>query len=201
MDRRLSVIIAICLIEVGFRLLSACLSIDGLLYTLAARLVEMGFIFIFAFRLCGILAASLKKELVIGLVSAAVFGAVVLAIDLVSRFFMEKGLVGILLTKQHIDQWFVFFITGCLVGPFVEELFFRGMIYTWLRQRLSAALCIILTSLLFASMHGHISMIQLTGGIIFASIYEWRKTIWAPFVVHALANIGILIIPYLHPLI
>jgi membrane protease YdiL (CAAX protease family) len=50
-------------------------------------------------------------------------------------------------------------------------------------------------------MHGHISMIQLTGGIIFATIYERRKNIWAPFVVHALANIGIWIIPYLHPFI
>ena len=201
MDRRLSVIIAICLMEAGFRLLSAYLSIDGLLYTLAARLVETAFIFIFAFRLCGIHAASLKKELVIGLVSAAVFGAAVMAIDLISRFFMEKGLVGILLTKQHIDQWFEFFITGCLVGPFVEELFFRGLLYTWLRQRLSAALCIILTSLLFASMHGSISVVQLTGGIIFASIYEWRKTIWAGFVFHATANVGIWVLPYLHPLI
>ncbi len=178
--------------------MSAYLSIDGLLYTLAARLVETAFIFIFAFRLCGILAASLKKELAIGLVSAAVFGAAVLAIDLISRFFMEKGLGGILLTKQHIDQWFEFFITGCLVGPFVEELFFRGLLYAWMRQRLGASVCVILTSLLFASMHGSISVVQLTGGILFALMYEWRKNIWAPFIVHALANIGIWVIPHIY---
>ncbi len=199
MDRRLVVILAVCLIEAGFRLLSGYIPVDGFLYTLSARLVELAVILVFSYRLCGLITASLSKELAIGLSAAAAFGASVLVTHLVSRIFMEKGLLSLLLQPQPLDRWVSFLFIGCLIGPFVEELFFRGLLYEWMRQQMGASVCIILTSLLFASMHGNLSVIQLTGGILFASIYEWRKNIWAPFVVHALANIGIWIIPHIHP--
>jgi membrane protease YdiL (CAAX protease family) len=199
MDSRLVVIIAVCIIEAGFRLLSGYIIVDGLIYTLLARLVELTVILIFSYSLCGLITASLSRELAIGIGSAAAFGTLVLGIDLVSRIFMEKGLLGVLLQPQPLDQWVSFFFIGCLVGPFVEELFFRGLLYAWMRQRLGASVCIILTSLLFACLHGNISAIQLTGGILFASIYEWRRNIWAPFIVHASANIGIWVIPHIHP--
>lgn len=199
MDRRLVVILAVLLIEAGFRLLSGYIFVDGLIYTLMARLVELAFILVFSYRSCGLITASLSKELVIGLGAAAAFGASVLVLDLVSRIFMEKGLLSMLLSQQPLDQWVSFFFIGCLIGPFVEELFFRGLLYAWMRESLAPVYCIILTSLLFASLHGNISVIQLTGGILFALIYEWRRNIWAPFIVHASANIGLWVIPHLHP--
>ena len=199
MDSRLVVILAVCLIEAGFRLLSGYILVDGLIYTLFARLVELTVILVFSYRLCGLITASLSKELAIGLGVAAAFGASVLATQLVSRIFMEKGLLSLLLPRAPLDQWVSFFFIGCLIGPFVEELFFRGMLYAWMRESLAPVYCIILTSLLFACLHGNISVIQLTGGILFASIYEWRRNIWAPFIVHTSANIGIWIIPHIHP--
>ena len=199
MDRRLVVILAVCLIEAGFRLLSGYIFVDGLIYTLMARLVELAVILVFSYRSCGLITASFSKELVIGLGAAAAFGVSVLVLDLVSRIFMEKGLLNLLLSQQPLDQWVSFFFIGCLIGPFVEELFFRGLLYAWMRESLAPVYCIILTSLLFASLHGNISVIQLTGGFLFALIYEWRRNIWAPFIVHASANIGLWVIPHLHP--
>ncbi|HVN72476.1 MAG TPA: CPBP family intramembrane glutamic endopeptidase [Desulfomonilia bacterium] len=200
MDRRFAVIIAVCLMETIFRFFSASIPVDGIVYTLAARLAEIAVILVFAFKLCGVETATPVKEAAIGLTAAAAFGIIVFGADLVSRFFLEGGLLGLMLAKQPLDGWPLFLITGCIIGPFAEELFFRGLLYAWMRQRLPAVICIILTSLLFASMHSGISVIQLTGGIVFASLYEWRKSIWAPFMVHMIANIGIWIIPYLHPL-
>ena len=199
MDRRLVVILAVLLIEAGFRLLSGYIFVDGLIYTLMARLVELAVILVFSYRSCGLITASLSKELAIGLGAAAAFGASVLVLDLVSRIFMEKGLLNLLLSQQPLDQWVSFFFIGCLIGPFAEELFFRGLLYAWMRESLAPVYCIILTSLLFASLHGNISVIQLIGGIVFALIYEWRRNIWAPFIVHASANIGLWVIPHLHP--
>jgi membrane protease YdiL (CAAX protease family) len=199
MDRRLVVILAVLLIEAGFRLLSGYIFVDGLIYTLMARLVELAVILVFSYRSCGLITASLSKELAIGLGAAAAFGASVLVLDLVSRIFMEKGLLSLLLSQQPLDQWVSFFFIGCLIGPFVEELFFRGLLYAWMRESLAPVYSIILTSLLFASLHGNISVIQLIGGILFALIYEWRRNIWAPFIVHASANIGLWVIPHLHP--
>ena len=199
MDRRLVVILAVLLIEAGFSLLSGYIFVYGLIYILMARLVELAVILVFSYRSCGLITASLSKELAIGLGAAAAFGASVLVLDLVSRIFMEKGLLNLLLSQQPLDQWVSFFFIGCLIGPFAEELFFRGLLYAWMRESLAPVYCIILTSLLFASLHGNISIIQLIGGIVFALIYEWRRNIWAPFIVHASANIGLWVIPHLHP--
>lgn len=201
MNRRLVVILVVFLMEALFRSLYGYIHLEGLSYTLIARLAELVVIVGFSYRVCGLTAHSFSRELAIGFGIAAVFGASVISIDLVSRAFMENGLLGLLLTRQPLDQWISFFFVGCLVGPFVEELFFRGLLYAWMRERLAPAYCIILTSLLFASMHGHISVVQLTGGVLFASIYEWRRNVWAPFIVHACANTGIWIIPHIHPLL
>jgi membrane protease YdiL (CAAX protease family) len=189
---------AVCIIEAGFRFFSGHVVADALLYTLAARLVEMAVILIFAFRLCGVVTRSPARETSIGLMTAAAFGAAVLAVDLISRTFIPGGLLGLILPPgQPLGHWMSYLLVGCLIGPFVEELFFRGLFYAWMRERLRPELCILLSSLFFASMHGRISLIQFTGGIVFAVLYEWRRNIWAPLVVHVIANIAIWIIPSL----
>jgi membrane protease YdiL (CAAX protease family) len=43
---------------------------------------------------------------------------------------------------------------ACLLAPVGEELLFRGALFTWLRQRLSAPWTIAITSALFALIHG-----------------------------------------------
>jgi membrane protease YdiL (CAAX protease family) len=200
MDRRLTVIITICLMEAVFRSFAGYAPVGGLTYTLAARLVQMAVILASSLSLCGVIHVNLAKELGIGLTVAIVFGALVFLADISSRIVLPGGLLNLLLAKQHVDKPILFFLTGCLVGPFVEELFFRGLLYSWMRERIPVILSILLTSLLFASLHGLLSPVQLMGGIIFASIFEWRKNIWAPFVIHSLANLGIWMVPYVYPL-
>jgi membrane protease YdiL (CAAX protease family) len=200
MDRRLTVILAICLMEATFRSLSGYVPADVLVYTLAVRLIQMAVILGFSFQLCGIIPAKLGKELTIGLAASCIFGALVLLADLSSRLIVHGGLLPLLVTRQRVDSPLLFLLAGCLIGPFVEELFFRGLLYSWMRERIPALPSIIITSLLFASLHGQLSPVQFIGGLLFASIYEWRKNIWAPFVVHALGNLGIWIVPSIYPL-
>jgi membrane protease YdiL (CAAX protease family) len=199
MDRRLTVIITICLMEVIFRYFAGYAPMSSLAYTLVARLIQLAVILAFSLRLCGVLQVKPTREIGIGMAAAMIFGALVFLADILSRILIHGGLLRLLIARQHVDNPLLFFLTGCLVGPFVEELFFRGLLYSWMRQRSSMVISIMLTSALFASLHGVLSPVQLIGGILFASIYEWRKNIWAPFVVHALANMGIWIVPYIYP--
>ena len=90
---------------------------------------------------------------------------------------------------------------GCIFAPLVEELFFRGIIYGWLRQSLPVPVAVLASAVLFASMHGFFSPVQLIGGLAFAAIYEWRRSIWAAYVLHGLANAGIWLIGMVYPLI
>ena len=200
MDRRLAAIVAVCILEAGFRILSGHVAVDGLAWTLAARLVEMAVILVVAFRHCGVLTASIPRDLAAGVAASFVFGGLVIIADLVSRTFIDGGALAMLLARQPFDRWLLYFATACMVGPFVEELFFRGLLYSWIRQGLPAWACIALTSVLFASMHGRISVVQLVGGVLFATLYEWRRNIWPGFVLHAAANFGLWVLPVVHPL-
>jgi len=199
MERRLPVIIAVCGIEIAFRAVYGFIRIDPLVYTFLVRAIEMFTIFFLAFKDCGISAESIKREVLTGLVISVAFGSCVVLADLASRVLIQGGFLKIILGKQQIHNVMGFIIVGCLFGPFVEELFFRGLVYAWLRQRIHFIAAIIVSALIFASMHGFISVIQLAGGILFAGIYEWRKNIWAPYMVHVLANLGIWVFPWIYP--
>jgi membrane protease YdiL (CAAX protease family) len=201
MDRRFGVIIAVICCEIVFRLAynTLSLSVDPLLYTLGARIVEMIVILSLAFSICGVKAKSIGTEVLIGIGISAAFGAVVISADLLSRLILKGGVLKILIAGQHVSDPLLFFVVGCAVAPFVEELFFRGLFYSWLRERLPIAFSVVLSALAFASMHGFLDTVQIMGGILFAVIFEWRKNIWAPYTVHAIANFGIWILPSIYP--
>jgi len=199
MDKRLLVIIAVCIVEAIFRAFYDFIKIDPLIYTLFARAIEMLIIFALAFKECGITNTSIKVELAYGLGIALVFAVSVVLVDFASRVALPSGVLKVLLIRQQVANVIGFFIVGCLFAPFVEELFFRGLVYAWLRQRIPVIAAIALSALMFASMHGFISPVQLIGGVLFAGIYEWRKNIWAAYVVHVLANFGIWIFPWVYP--
>jgi len=201
MDRRLQVIILIFLTEVLFRYFAGYVPLDTLTYTLLVRMIQMVLILSLSMHYCGVLTKRIFHETFLGISVAAVFGILVFLTDLISRLVIQDGLLRLLIAKHHVNAPLLFLLTGCLVGPFVEELFFRGLLYSWLRQRTSLAVAIILSSLLFASLHGTISPVQLVGGLLFAALFEWRKSIWAPFAVHCLANVGIWLVPYVYPFI
>ena len=90
-------------------------------------------------------------------------------------------------------------IVGVTIGPISEELFFRGFLYNALKSKISIHVAILLQSLIFAVIHqysirGRIDIFLF--GIAFALIYEKRKTLLAPIIVHIMTN-AIKLIPFL----
>lgn len=201
MDRRAGVMIAVVCCEVVFRLAYHVLplSVDPLLYTLGARSVEMLIILSLAFPVCGIQAESVGREILVGVGIAAAFGGAVVSADLASRLIVKGGILKIMIGRQEVSNPLLFFVTGCVFAPFVEELFFRGLFYSWLRERLPIVISVVFSALAFASIHGFLSPVQITGGLLFAAVFEWRKNIWAPYTVHVIANTGIWIFPWIYP--
>jgi membrane protease YdiL (CAAX protease family) len=199
MDRRIIAILGVSIIETAMRLFYRHIGIDPFLYTLIARLVQTAVILGIAFDYSGIKTRSFNKEIFIGIVCIALFGILVLSADLISRLIVHGGVLGRLLKKQVVSNPILFFIVGCLFGPFVEELFFRGLIQSLARQYIPAFAAIAVSSVFFATMHGSFSVVQLAGGIMFGIIYEWRGSIWTGYIFHVAANIGIWLYPYLWP--
>ncbi len=82
----------------------------------------------------------------------------------------------------------------CLLGPFVEEIFFRGLCYTLIRAHCGVWLSVVLSALIFAASHllgaGTVAvvLVPLMGGVIFALLYEYADSLFAPFALHAVGN-------------
>lgn len=90
-------------------------------------------------------------------------------------------------------SWSALVITLVFVGavvPFAEELFFRGLIYGWLRQRMSVSAAAVVSGLGFAVLHGIWWLIPALAllGIVLALVYERSGSIWASVVTHGLFN-------------
>jgi hypothetical protein len=97
----------------------------------------------------------------------------------------------------------LFFLTGVLVSPAAEEIFFRGILYGYFR-RWGAAPALALSTLAFVAAHfpgRGIPLTQAVGGLVFAVSYEKEKNLLVPFIVHSLGNLAIFslsLLPALH---
>jgi membrane protease YdiL (CAAX protease family) len=87
----------------------------------------------------------------------------------------------------------LFFVVGGLVAPMAEEVFFRGIVYGFLR-RWGVLLALTGTTALFVLAHAITSRIPLTqivGGIVFAVAYEVEGNLMVPITIHVLGNMAI----------
>jgi hypothetical protein len=79
---------------------------------------------------------------------------------------------------------------ACVVGPFVEELFFRGVLFTALRTRTSRVAAMAISGGAFALAHtnvvGFLPILLL--GCLLADCYERTGSLWASVVVHSFHN-------------
>jgi membrane protease YdiL (CAAX protease family) len=84
------------------------------------------------------------------------------------------------------------FITGGLLGPLTEEVFFRGLLYGYFR-RWGFWPALLVSTLLFVLPHStrNIPLTQVIGGILFAVAYEKERNLWAPVTIHISGNLAI----------
>ena len=82
-------------------------------------------------------------------------------------------------------------VLAVLIAPVAEEVFFRGMLYNALRRRLRVVVAAPVQAIIFGLSH-HFGPADTTGvvliGLAFALLYEWRKTLLAPVLMHAMVN-------------
>lgn len=95
------------------------------------------------------------------------------------------------------EQPLLIAVFACIIGPLVEELFFRQLLLHYLQKRLPGLLSIILVGLVFALTHMHnLSLSEwvgavgyLGGGLAFSIIYvKEKENIYYPLLVHMLGN-------------
>jgi len=88
-------------------------------------------------------------------------------------------------------------LTGVAV-PFAEELFFRGTLYTWLRQRWGVTVGTVVSTLVFGLVHVEPAVVAagLVLGLIQAIVYERSRSLWTVVLIHAVNNSAKVVLLY-----
>jgi membrane protease YdiL (CAAX protease family) len=85
-----------------------------------------------------------------------------------------------------------------ILAPFGEELFFRAVIYRWLRDQWGIWPAILASSLVFGIVHVDpaVGAAAAVLGVILAWIYERSDSLWAPVLIHVLNNAVKIVVLY-----
>lgn len=128
-----------------------------------------------------------------------------------SGFFGLSALLGyFILQLFHVSPWplirttlpqrtlsrVIFFMAGGLIAPVAEEIFFRGIIYGFLR-RWGILTALFGSTVMFVLLHGiagGMPIVQIVGGIVFALSYEIEKKLLVPMTIHILGNMVIFLL-------
>lgn len=92
-------------------------------------------------------------------------------------------------------------ISTAVAAPIVEELLFRGLIYGRLRERLKFVPAAFISAFVFGVIHGNAVqfLYAFIIGLLLAFVYEKFKTVVAPIIFHAGANLISVIITNVMP--
>lgn len=166
----------------------------------AARCIEVALIFLIMNRWGGGLVSlgldrsTLGAGFIKGLMWSAGFGALALLAFIAMRL---AGLNPLPQIKTSLPSQFwgvtLYFLVGGLLAPVAEEVFFRGLIYGFMRRWGMVIACIVSVTpfVLLHSTGGAIPVPQIVGGIIFALAYELEDNLIVPMVIHSSGNMAI----------
>lgn len=133
-----------------------------------------------------------------GLIWSAAFGLITGLVFLI-LYFTGINPLTLLHTRipEHQNELLLFVLTGCIIGPVAEEIFFRGILYGFFR-RWGIIAALLLTTVIFLLAHQNFRTIPVTqaaGGMIFAVAYEIEKSLMVPIIIHILGNAAIFTLP------
>ncbi len=88
----------------------------------------------------------------------------------------------------------VFILSTSILGPIIEEIFFRKWIFTNLKKYTGLVLSVIITSLGFAVLHGFYSLsffvVAFLSGVLLTILYHKTESLLPSFIAHSLGNTG-----------
>ena len=145
-----------------------------------------------------------KRKFIFGVLKGwALLFILTILFGLLSEMLRQMlGLSGQGLNEANIqtafkEQPLLIAVFACVIGPLVEELFFRQLLLHHLQKKLPSWLSILLVGSIFALTHMHsLSLSEwvgavgyLGGGLAFSIIYvKEKENIYYPLLVHMLGN-------------
>jgi len=148
----------------------------------------------------------LEKKKIFKLVTIAFLARIVLLIVITGILFIASFFLGDLIENiinKGIDyQWSAFdgvgkvesvlgFMSFVILGPIQEELFFRGVVFGYLRKHYSAILAVVYATVVFTLAHFHPGLYLSSFGIglLLSFVYLRWNNLWYSIILHILFNL------------
>ena len=190
----------VVLIELAARSIGPATAAIALVVTGVARLAAIGLLWLIARKMeddlgpIGLTAATVFPGFRRGVIWCLAFGGLV-ALCFGGLYLAGGNPFG--LFKVPVPQIplavFWYFVVGGVLAPVAEEIYFRGMVYGFLR-RWGPVAATVGSTLLFVAAHSNLQLIplpQLVGGLLFAVAYEVEENLMVPIVIHSAGNLAL----------
>lgn len=91
-------------------------------------------------------------------------------------------------SRSLVLAWLLILVT--FIGPIAEEVFFRGLLYSWLRGKVGVARALFFSAMVFALLHADpVVLLPIFAlGLLFGWVYEQTGTLAASISIHILHN-------------
>jgi CAAX protease family protein len=110
--------------------------------------------------------------------------------DLFGSVPTAREQLGLGSTRISIGGLVSLLLVGAVLAPIVEELFFRGLLYGYLRGRRSRGVAVVVSSAIFAAMHLIPALMPslFLFGVVLALVYERYGSLYPAIALHGLNN-------------
>jgi len=150
------------------------------------------------FKMIGLHFKSFFKNVFLGTISyvaiVPILGIVIFITTIISSYFRytpkPHPVLNALLVENRLSLIVYLLLFVCILGPVVEEIFFRGFFYAALKKSIGKTYAILMSALFFAWLHmtlvGFFPILIL--GILLAYLYEKNGTLIPSIIVHIVHN-------------
>ena len=182
------------------------------------RLIDLFIIFLmiliwkYNLNIIGLSISKMKKGVLYGIYWSLSFGIlgslIIISLNLLLIYAKKSPLPINPLDLFNCRKWNIFIINfnriiliiiliGCFLGPVVEDILFIGVLFNKIKEKLYIPFAVIISALFFALCHGRLSiasLIQFTGGILFALSFKYSESLLSPMIIHTSGNLALFFI-------
>jgi membrane protease YdiL (CAAX protease family) len=128
-----------------------------------------------------------------------VLAAIALFINMIHYVPDKQPVVELFLKEKNTSFLLYTSIFAAIVGPIIEELFFRGFMYNAFKKRVGIFWAMLITAGMFALLHAHaVGFLPiLVLGMLLAYLYEKTGTLVSSITVHMIHNLSMVFLVFL----
>lgn len=131
------------------------------------------------------------------------FTIILVPIDLGIALLLSKVITTDVSTETKLYFWSILHLV--ILAPISEEIFFRGILFQKLKEIMPLFLSLIIQGFIFGIAHGafsgHLMQSIVAGfsGILYALVYNYKKNLTIPILLHSFYNSFLVILNLLFP--